>query len=122
VIVCDCFGSAGLAPAVSEGSLLRQLDSCLSPSGLCVVNTVWGGASGARGEVASRLAAVLAERFDAVYAIETTRRNIILLAHQGEPCGDVQWRAMLAPTLCVHRAGAMCPDVAANRLPIQRTY
>mgnify|MGYP002214340628 CR=1 FL=1 len=119
IVIVDCFGGDGIAPAVSEGSLLRQLDSCLSPSGLCVVNTVWGGTSGARGEVASRLKAVLAERFDAVYEIETrsASRNIILLAHQGEPCGDGQWRAMLTPMLCAQGAAAMCPDVTSDRFP-----
>merc|ERR1719382_2286701 len=61
LIVVDCFGSEGLASGVAGGTLLRQLDACLSPRGLAIVNTTWGGTAGARGETASRLAAVLSE-------------------------------------------------------------
>ena len=123
VIIVDCFCADGLAATVKDGTLLQHLDACLAPGGLCVVNTTWGAVSGvdagARGETASALVAILSERFDAVYTVKAeSTRNIVLLAHRGEPCSAARWRDMLRPAL--QRAAALCPDVLIERCSPQR--
>ena len=85
-----------------------------------LINTVWGGEAGGRGQTASMLAGVLYQtgHFDAVYTVEaSTCRNIVLLAHRGKPRGSEQWRDMLAPTLSASRVGNMCPLVSEQCSP-----
>ena len=119
VVVVDCFTPDGLAPAVADGRLLRALSSRLKADGLCIVNTTWGVDGTAHGQTAARLAHVLREEFEHVYAVEAaTCRNILLLCHHCEPLDADEWRRHLAAA--GRRAGALCPDVRADAIVVQR--